>query len=126
MTDDFNLAPWPTEALAKRPGSVHELIERLMWLEQRVHLLETQLSKYNLTDFASLQKVEYHIGKLYVKDLSGTLNIGITAIGEDKTVTDLTRLESDELDDEDALFESPSDRTWVRDSEAVWTDEESD
>jgi len=123
MNDSVDMTPWPEGLPSKRPTTAEELITRVLWLEQRVHFLETKLSEQH-TDFANLQKVEYRIGKLYVRDLSGTLNIGITAIGDDKTVTDLTSLESVDADEDWTSFESEAEHAWVRDSDAVWTDDD--
>lgn len=103
------------------PFSIEELIVKFQQLTERVRQLEKQLKKNALQgDLGQLKNVEFRIGKLVVKELSGTLNIGITSFGDDKDVTDFTSLRNiDLLHDEDDE-ESDYDESWY--IEEGWLD----
>lgn len=66
------------------PNNLDELVLQVQWLAHRVQVLESQLAKQQGgLAFHRLRKIDYHIGKLYVKELSGTLNIGVSSVGGD-------------------------------------------
>jgi hypothetical protein len=86
--------------------NLQDVIECVQWLMSRVSYLETKLDKYETGSVPSIRKLEYRIGKLFVKELSGTLNIGITSIGKDTSVTDFANLtEGDLTESEDDAHE---------------------
>lgn len=81
--------------------NLQDAIECIQWLITRISNLEAKLEKYETGSIPSVRKLEYRIGKLFVKELSGTLNIGITSIGNDTSVTDFTNLTESDLTDSD-------------------------
>ena len=89
------------------------LVEYVKELEDKVAACERQVT------LANLEKIEYRIGKLYVRELSGTLNIGITSIGNDTKLTDLASLTTDDLIDSDDDFEDRE--SWY--TEERWFDD---
>lgn len=75
------------------PVTLAECIVQWQMLMQRVSDLENQVASLKASQpLGQLRKVEYKIGRLYVQDLSGTLNIGITSIGDKTQLTDLSDL----------------------------------
>lgn len=63
------------------PANLNELVLQLQWLSHRVQLLEMELARQKAqVGLPRLRKIDYHIGKLYVKELSGTLNIGVSSV----------------------------------------------
>lgn len=86
--------------------------ELVLILEDRIRKLETALADVQKAQAQGLpHTVEYRIGKLYVKELSGTLNIGITSIGEDRDLTDLSTLQDVVLGHDT----DPESESWYRD-----------
>ncbi|MDQ0188643.1 hypothetical protein JI721_13385 [Alicyclobacillus cycloheptanicus] len=62
------------------PNDLNELVLQVQWLAHRVRVLESELERQRQQlGLHNLRKIQYHIGKLYVKELSGTLNIGIAS-----------------------------------------------
>lgn len=85
------------------PPTVEACITQLQWLMQRVACLEHEIACLKTKQsLAQLRKVEYKIGRLYVKDLSGTLSIGISSFGNTADLSDLSDLpvqwDGEELD----------------------------
>jgi len=82
------------------PAAVDELQLQIYQLGQRVAVLESELQrvllhKSSATGLANLESVTYHIERLYVRELSGTLNIGLTSIGDsDTSVSDFIQMQS--------------------------------
>jgi hypothetical protein len=75
------------------PTTVEACISQLQWLMQRVACLEQEIESLKAKQSLSqLRKVEYKIGRLFVKDLSGTLSIGITSFGNTPELSDLSDL----------------------------------
>lgn len=66
------------------PQSLSELVAQVQWLADRLACVEAQLTQAHLDKgLTNLRKVEIQVRKLYVRELSGTLNIGVTSIRDD-------------------------------------------
>lgn len=64
------------------PTNLDELVLQVQWLAYRVQALEAAVARQQTSmGLHSLRHLSYHIDKLYVKELSGTLNIGISSSG---------------------------------------------
>ncbi|MCL6631025.1 MAG: spore germination protein GerPC [Alicyclobacillus herbarius] len=59
------------------PQNLDELVAQVQWLWERVYALEAELAWWRQNASIRVHKLEYHIDKLAVRDLSGTLTIGI-------------------------------------------------
>lgn len=65
------------------PTNLSELVAQVQWLQQRVLKLESQLTASPTEQKRSApSRVEFKIDKLYVRELSGTLNMGVTSIND--------------------------------------------
>lgn len=64
------------------PTNLSELVAQVQWLQQRVMELENQVKSLTGNNGPSPSRVEFKIQKLYVRELSGTLNIGVTSIND--------------------------------------------
>lgn len=72
------------------PHPLYLIDQRLKYLEQEIHRLkqENAFLKEKIEQLKPIQieKIEYKVHELHVETLSGTLNIGLTANGEDAGV----------------------------------------
>jgi hypothetical protein len=105
-TNEHNHAQYIPDPLYENAFTITELFRYVDGLARRVAYLEQELGtmrKENAqSEFAGLRKLEYKIGRLYVKELTGTLNIGITTFGNGDIEPDLTRfpMENEGLSEE--------------------------
>ncbi|MCL6516383.1 spore germination protein GerPC [Alicyclobacillus sp.] len=86
MNGDGMGMTWMGEA-----DAVPALERRVQALEAEVARLRSLLERVNQA-LPNLRKVEFHIGRLSVRELTGTLNIGITSIGDGPLHLDLAGL----------------------------------
>ncbi len=103
------------EGISESAGSLHNLDDVIACLQQLIPYvveLEKRLAKCESGPISSLRKLEYRVGKLFIKELSGTLNIGITSIDRDVNITDLAPLTTEDLTDGSAGGDEES---WYRD-----------
>ncbi|UOF90490.1 spore germination protein GerPC [Fodinisporobacter ferrooxydans] len=72
------------------PG-IHDVWIMLQQLQQRVERLERENEqlKQQLQMAMRIKRLEYHIEELHVRNLRGTLNIGITAQGSEKDLQNM-------------------------------------
>lgn len=98
--------------------NLDDVISCVRLLLDYVSELESRLSKYESGQIPTLRKLEYRIGKLFIKELSGTLNIGITSIDRETELTDLSALSEEEMSDSES---SSTEESWYRD-EGWFTD----
>jgi hypothetical protein len=92
--------------------TLEDAFQCLRWLITYVSRLEARIEKYEENRTPSIRKLEYRIGKLFVKELSGTLNIGITSIDKATNITDLASLTEDEFTNSD---EDVQEQSWYHD-----------
>lgn len=90
----------------------YSLLARVEELEARLETLAAEVKSANSKTLpSSLQTIVYRIGKLYVKELSGTLCIGVTSIGDEHSLRDLSSLPDVVIGSE----ETPESESWYRD-----------
>lgn len=69
---------------------MYQLMQTIQWLQQRVAALEMQNEqlKEEMKQIKPVQieSIVYKIQELQIKDLKGTLNIGITAQADEQTI----------------------------------------
>jgi hypothetical protein len=108
--------------LGNLPQDLNQLVAQVQWLQRRIEVLERELShSVTPTTHSSARplpsKVEFKIQKLYVKELTGTLNIGVTSIHDGPF--EWTAPEVDPTDEGEAdwrRLEQEGDEDWLTDN----------
>lgn len=101
------------------PQDLNQLVAQVQWLQQRVLRLEQEIHNQAPSQGAAgPQRVEFKIQKLYVRELTGTLNIGVTSIHDGPLEWSMPFVD---LPDEDAQdwrrLEAEGDEDWLTDME---------
>lgn len=98
------------------PTNLSELVTQVQWLQRRVMELENQLQSLTGNSHHSPSRVEFKIQKLYVRELSGTLNIGVTSINDQapEWVPTVPHI-MNEKDDDWKRLEQEGDEDWFTD-----------
>lgn len=98
-----------------RPRNLNELVLQVQWLSERIAVLERELAQHQATCLAP-SKVDFKIQKLYVRELSGTLNIGVTSIGGGGPRWSAPEMDLAEGDDDWRRLEQEGDENWFTDA----------
>lgn len=89
-----------------------DVVACLKWLIPYTMELEKKLAQFTSDATpCTPRKLEYRIGKLFIKELSGTLNIGITSIDTDTHLSELSTLTTEDLSDDSPSVQEES---WYR------------
>lgn len=105
------------EATELFPQNMNQLVAQVLWLEKRVADLEQRLASQS-GNTSGPSRVEFKIQKLYVRELTGTLNIGVTTIGHEPSALSASMMDITNEDEDDwRRLEEEGDQDWLTDNQ---------